>query len=58
MNDKREDRVFDPMTVIDEFLRCKLREYSIDFGKHNADFNVLKEAEDYEFGLFYFRKTG
>lgn len=52
-------RVFSPITVINEFSRCTLKEYAVDYGTHieyGVDFNALDNAKDYEYGLFYFVK--
>ncbi|MCR4892623.1 MAG: DUF268 domain-containing protein [Lachnospiraceae bacterium] len=54
-------RVFSPNTIINEFSRCILKEYAVDFGTHieyGVDYNELNEAKDYEYGLFYFVKKG
>ena len=52
-------RVFYAETIIKEFSKCHLVEFSIDYGTHieyDTSLHRLDDAKDYEFGLFYFRR--
>ncbi len=52
-------RVFYAETIVREFSKCQLVEFSIDRGTHieyDAPLHILDDAKDYEFGLFYFRR--
>ena len=52
-------RIFYAETIVKEFSKCKLIEFSIDRGTHieyDASLHVLDDANDYEFGLFYFQR--